>query len=60
MLIGLVSGSRSARRSSQSWSPHSCWESNTTDAVAGGTWARLASGSALACQVPSGPQMSYL
>jgi hypothetical protein len=53
-------GSALARWSSQSPSPHSYRDVNTTDAVAGGCSARLAIGSALRRSSPSGPRISNL
>ena len=53
-------GRAAARAAIQAWSPQSYRDSETTDAVAGGRSASAAIGSALRCQLPSGPRMSYL
>ena len=60
MLIGLVSGSVFARRSSHSPSPQSYDEVNTTDAVAGGVSVANAIGSAFCLHTPSRPSTSNL
>src|SRR5918998_5760897 len=60
MLRGPSCGLDDARAAIHSPSPHSCRDSTTTLAVAGGTSVPLASGSALARQTPSAPQISNL
>lgn len=60
MLSGCVWGSWAARAASQASSVHANCDSTTMLAVAGGTSAALASGSAFCRHEPSGPRISYL